>query len=151
MGVHDVESHNELISDIGDEHLRFIGHLPEVSFMKASFKMEGVSPGAVYRAHHVGGSLSGSPAVMSSLAMVMDTLVSIVMNHSLSPIQPWAIRPLLALLVIILGLGWKDGNGDTGILPFPPAPTRFLMVGHLATAPTHFSSFVYSHCLTVAS
>lgn len=79
--------------------------------------------------------LSGSPAVMSGWTMVTDALVSVVSNHSLSPIQPSAIRPLLALSVMILGVGWGDWNGNAGVLPFPPTPTHFLMVGHLAQLP----------------
>jgi hypothetical protein len=116
---------NELVSDIGDEHPRFIRRLPKVSFSKASFKMEGVSPDAMCRAHRMGGSLLGRPAVMSSLAMVMDASVLTVTNNGLSPIQPWAIRPLLALSDMIWGMGWGNGNGDTSIRLFHLLPLVF--------------------------
>lgn len=68
------------------------GHCPRDSFMKASFKMGKVFSDAVCRAYHVGGSLSVSPAMMSGLAMVTDTLVSMVTRHAFSYICSSACR-----------------------------------------------------------
>jgi hypothetical protein len=77
------------------------GRGPIVSLTKASYEIRRGSPDAVCRSRLVGGSLSGSPAVMSRLAIDTEAAVSVVTRCDLSDILPLAFR-LLSVLVCTL-------------------------------------------------
>jgi hypothetical protein len=71
----------------------------------ASFKTRRMSPDAILC------SLSGSPAVMSDLAIVTDAPVSAVTRHGLTPIQPLAFRSSSLLLFHTLSVWESRGGG----------------------------------------
>jgi hypothetical protein len=80
----DIQSQDELIRDIGDEHPDPEGAPPEGQLH--------VPVDAVCRTYDSFGFLSGIPATMSGLAMVTDAPVSMVTRQDLSCIQPSAIK-----------------------------------------------------------
>lgn len=92
MCVHDVESLYELICDTGDEHSGCCWPLLKSQFYESLLPNGEDLPDVVCRVHHVGGHLSDSPKVMSSLAMVMNTLVLMVTRYAFSPTSPLAYR-----------------------------------------------------------
>jgi hypothetical protein len=75
------------------------GHCPRVSFMKA-FKMWRVSAYAIWRAHCMGGYISGSSEVMSGLAMVrtcsqsyLQTVMTAFMTLWVCNKEVWMVKP----------------------------------------------------------
>jgi hypothetical protein len=75
-----------------------------VNVIEASFKIGRVSPDNICRMSFVGGSLSGSPDVMSDLAVVMDVPVSVITRYAFSPIHSSACRlswPSLTSMLIV--------------------------------------------------
>jgi hypothetical protein len=68
------------------------GRRTTVICTKASFKIGRDSPDVIYKSYCVSGSLSGSRAVMSGLAIVTGAPVSTVTRHAFPPVRPSACR-----------------------------------------------------------
>jgi hypothetical protein len=77
--------------------------------------------------------ISGSHAVVSSLAIITDIPMLMDMRHDLSPSEPRTNRLLSPHSAMMLNMWWQ-GNGDTSIPSFLLAPACFPWVGHLFTS-----------------
>jgi hypothetical protein len=72
---------------------------------------------------------------MSEMVTFTYALVSMVMTHGVSPIQPSVSRLQLALSVMTVSTLWEGLNIHVGIPTFLPPPACFLVVGYPSCPP----------------
>jgi hypothetical protein len=90
MGLQDIMPLDELIGDLGNDHLS----LQRARVNSTSASLGEVSPDAICRMYDQDSPVSGSPSVRSGLVIIMDALVLMVKRHDLSPLRPSAFWPL---------------------------------------------------------
>jgi hypothetical protein len=79
-----IQHQDNLIGNFGDTNTQVVmEHHPRVNSINISFKREKIHSDVICRMYGLVSSLSGSPVVMSGLAIVTGALVSMVMRHDL--------------------------------------------------------------------
>lgn len=104
MSVQYIQTQHEHVSDNGNEYPIHQWAPTSVKSTNALIKMGIVFPDAICRTHGLVSSLSGGPATISDLAIIVSASISVVTRHDLFLICLSAFRLRLSILVNIVNV-----------------------------------------------